>query len=134
MEYLHMQQPISGLCNNITLSGVPVVLTAIDSKGAITDIGTATKNPYYETFSFTRTPPTADTYTILASYAGSASYGASTATTAVNIGAAAATQTPQPTQAPATDYMPTLTSILATVVVAIIVSVIALAVVLRKHA
>ena len=35
MEYLHLQQPIGGLWNNVTIIGVPVSLTAIDSNGTV---------------------------------------------------------------------------------------------------
>jgi len=34
MEYLHMQLPIDGIWQNVTMTGVPVTLTAIGSDGA----------------------------------------------------------------------------------------------------
>jgi hypothetical protein len=133
MEYVYEQKPIDGIWHNETISGVPVALTAIDENGNVIDIGSATTNGYYGTFSFAWTPPHEGVYTVMASFAGDDSYGSSSAACAVNVGPAA---TVPPTVEPPvqTDYMPTLTGILAGVVVAIIVSVIALAVVLRKHA
>ena len=35
MEYLHMQHPIDGLDHNLTMTGVPVTLTAIDPNGNV---------------------------------------------------------------------------------------------------
>ena len=46
MEYLHLQQPIGGLWNNVTVIGVPVSLTAIDENGNVINLGTATSNGY----------------------------------------------------------------------------------------
>jgi hypothetical protein len=133
MEYLHLQNPIDGLWHNKTIVGVPVTLTAIDSNGAVTDIGTTTTNGYYGTFGYTWTPPNEGQYTILASFAGDDSYGSSGAATTISV-SPAPTVAPTATVAAAVDYMPTLTGILVAVIVAIVVSVIALAVVLRKHA
>jgi outer membrane protein assembly factor BamB len=134
MDYLYMQEPINGIYGNETLTGVPVTLTAIAADGTVTNIGTTTTNGYGGNFATTWTPTKEGVYTIYASYAGDDSYGSSSAYTSVSIGPAPATPAPTVTQAPATDYTPTLTGILAAVVVAIIVSVIALAVVIRKHA
>lgn len=132
MEYLSMQHPIDGIWHNITMTGVPVSLTAIDSKGTCTEIGTVTTNAYYGTFSFAWTPPNQDTYTIAASFAGDDSYGSSGAGTAVSVGAAPATpQTPQyPTPV---DNTMLLYGILAAVVIAILIGLIAIALVLRKR-
>ena len=132
MENIHMQMSISGLWGNETLTGVPVVLTAIGSDGSVTDIGTTTTNGYYGTFGYAWTPPSEGVYTIMASFAGDDSYGSSTAATAVSVGPAPIIA-PTPTLIAQTDYTPTLMGILAAVVVAIVVSVIALVVVLRKR-
>jgi outer membrane protein assembly factor BamB len=99
MEYLHMQQPIGGVWNNATITGVPVTLTAIDSNGNPITIATVTTNGYYGTFAFTWNPPKEDTYTITASFAGDNSYGSSSAATGLSISKAPATPTPVPTQA-----------------------------------
>jgi hypothetical protein len=133
MEIIHMQMPQAGLWGNETISGVPVILTAIGSDGSVIDIGSTTTNGYYGTFSYAWTPLKEDVYTIMASFAGDDSYGSSSAATGLSVGPAP-TEAPTATTQAQTDYMPTLTGILAGVVVAIIISVIALAVVLRKHA
>ena len=96
MEYLHKQMPIAGLWGNETITGVPVILTAIDSNGNSVNIGTATSNGYYGTFSFTWTPELEGDYQILANFAGDESYGSSGASTAIVVGQAP-TETPSPT-------------------------------------
>jgi outer membrane protein assembly factor BamB len=90
MEYLHMQLPIAGIYNNVTMTGVPVKLCAIGSDGTTIDLGTTTTDAYYGTFSYTWTPDTPGTYTIIASFEGDDSYGSSGASTALVVGAAAA--------------------------------------------
>lgn len=98
MEYLHKQLPIGGLWGNETITGVPVILTAIDPNGNSIDIGTATTNGYYGTFSFAWTPELEGEYQILANFVGDESYGSSGASTAIVIGAGpSATQTPTTT-------------------------------------
>ncbi len=96
MEYLHLQAPIDGTFHNETVTGVPVTLTAINSDGSVTDIGTVTTNGYYGTFTYAWTPPATGLYTIIASFAGSNSYGASQAGTGLSIGTAQASSTPTP--------------------------------------
>jgi hypothetical protein len=126
MDYLHMQLPIAGIFNNVTMTGVPVYLSALDSNGNWEDIGTVTSNAYYGTFSCAWTPPIEGNYTIVASFAGTASYGSSGASTAITVGPP---PTPYPTPIPPetpTDYMPMMYAILACVVIAIIISLIAL--------
>jgi outer membrane protein assembly factor BamB len=132
MEYLHMQLPINGLYHNITMTGVPVVLTALDSSNNPISIGTVTTNPYYGTFSFAWTPPKVDTYTITASFVGDDSYGSSSAATAVSFGQAPTVPIQPQTQTP--DYTMLLYGILVAVVIAIIIGLVAIALVLRKRA
>ena len=130
MDYLHMQLPIDGIFHNVTMTGVPVHLTALDSNGNWQDIGTVTSNAYYGTFSCAWTPIIEGNYTIVASFAGSASYGSSGASTAITVGPP---PTPYPTPIPPekpVDYMPMMYAILACVIVAIILSLVAL---LRKR-
>jgi hypothetical protein len=57
MDYLYFQRPIDGIYHNLTITGVPVKLTAIGSGGTATDIGTVTANGYYGTFGTEWTPP-----------------------------------------------------------------------------
>ena len=121
MEYLHLQNPIGGIWNNETLTGVPVTLTAIDSNGNPTTIGTVTTNAYYGTFAYTWTPPTAGDYKIIASYAGDDSYGSSSAGTDLTIGAAASIA---PTTALTTINFDTINNSLTTTVIAGVIAII----------
>ena len=119
MEYLHMQMPIDGLWHNETMTGVPVVLTAIDQNENVIDIGTATTSAYYGTFEMAWTPPAEGTYRIIASFAGDASYGSSAASTAVSVGPAV-----EPVEIPEQPTPPdyTLTIIVAAIAVIIAVA------------
>jgi hypothetical protein len=122
MEYLYMQHPIDGLFHNETITGVCVILTAIGSDGSVTNIGSTYTNGYYGTFGMSWTPPKEDTYTIMASFAGSDSYGSSAAATAVSVGPAPAapTATPTPPEA-APDNTPLVYATLAIIVAIVIV-------------
>jgi hypothetical protein len=86
MEYLNMQIPIDGLDHDTQMTGVQVLLTAIDPTGNYVDIGTATTSAYYGTYELAWTPPQEGTYKIIASFAGDDSYGSSSAATAVTVG------------------------------------------------
>jgi hypothetical protein len=132
MEYLHMQHPVDGLDHNVTMTGVPVTLTAIDSTGSCINVGTATTNAYYGTFEMAWTPTAEGTYQIIASFAGDDSYGSSAAATAISVGPAPTTpETPEiPTPV---DNTMLLYGILAAVVIAIILAIVAILVVLRKR-
>ena len=129
MEYLHMQHPIDGVGHNIQMTGVPVVLTAIDSNGNGVDIGTATTSAYYGTFEMAWTPPAEGTYKIIASFAGDDSYGSSGASTAVSVGPAAAEIT-IPEQVIPPDY--TMALIGGFVAVIIAVAIVGILVVRKK--
>jgi hypothetical protein len=125
MEYLYMQHPIDGLYHNETITGVPVVLTAIGSDGSVIDIGTTTTNGYYGTFGIPWTPTKEDTYTIMASFAGDDSYGSSSAATMVTVGPAPAT--PETPEIPVpVDNTNLLYVILAVGIVAIVLSLVAI--------
>jgi hypothetical protein len=133
MEYLYMQHPIDGIWHNETITGVPVILTAIGSDGTVTDIGTTTTNGYYGTFSYAWTPPKEDTYTIMATFAGSDSYGSSTAAAGLVVSPApAVSPTPTPPEAPP-DNTGLLYGIMAAVIIAIIVGIVAILLALRKR-
>ena len=133
MEYLHMQIPIGGIWGNATMTGVPVTLTAMDTDGNAIDIGTATTEAYYGTFSFAWTPDNPGTYTIIASFGGDDSYGSSGASTAIVVGSGAETTAPTSTSntEPTNDTMMTITIGMG---IAIIVAIaIATVLILRKH-
>jgi hypothetical protein len=132
MEYLHLQMPINGIHNNETITGVPVTLYAIASDGSYVDIGTATSNGYYGSFGFAWTPPNEDTYEIVASFDGDASYASSGDATTLVVGAAAEPYpTPIASEEPV-DNSGLLYGILAAVIVAIIIGLAALLFTLRK--
>jgi outer membrane protein assembly factor BamB len=131
MEYLHMQFPIDGTWRNITMTGVPLTLTAIDSAGNVISIGTVTTNAYYGTFSYAWTPPKEGTYQITASFTSDDSYGSSSAATAVAVGPA-----PTNTQPSVTTQVVDTTPILYAVIgvgIAIIIAVALAVLTLRKR-
>jgi hypothetical protein len=126
--------PIDGIWHNETITGVPVMLTAIDPNGNAVDIGTATTNGYYGTFAKEWTPDIEGTYQIIASFIGDDSYGSSGAATAISVGA---TQTAAPTPTTTANQQVDNTSIMYAIAAAAIAIIIAVAIVgiliLRKH-
>jgi hypothetical protein len=132
MEYLYMQHPIDGIWHNESITGVPVTLTAIDSDYNAIDIGTTTTNGYGGNFGVAWTPTKEGTYTIYASFAGDDSYGSSDAYTTVTVGPAPVPIEIPPTTQPVDNTM-LLYGILAAVIIAVIASLAALAIVLRKR-
>jgi hypothetical protein len=100
-----------------------VSLTAIDANGAVTDLGTVTTNGYYGTFSKAWTPTAQGTYTIVASFGADASYGSSSAATAVTIGPAPQAPAQQPQQS-IPDYTNVLYAIVAAGIIAILIGVV----------
>jgi hypothetical protein len=119
MEYLHMQQPIGGIWGNETITGVPVTLIALDANGNYQNIGTATTNGYYGTFSISWTPPIEGDYTIMASFAGDESYGSSGAATAITVGPAPTTAPTQEPQQMPPDSIPYIIGIGIAIIIAI---------------
>jgi PQQ-like domain len=129
MEYLHMQYPIDGIEHKVTMTGVPVTLTAIDQNGNPTNIGTATTSAYYGTFEMAWTPPAEGTYRVIAAFAGDDSYGSSGAATAITVGPAPA-QISIPEQPTPPDY--TMTIIGAAIAVIIAVAIVGLVLYRKK--
>jgi hypothetical protein len=125
MQYVHFQYPIDGLYHNETITGVPVVLSAIASDGSAVDIGTVTTDGYYGTFSKAWTPPNEGTYNIIASFMGDDSYGSSSASTAISVGPAPLTPDTNPTQETTTpDYtMAIIGSAIAVIIAVAIVGI-----------
>ncbi|HUK84968.1 MAG TPA: hypothetical protein VLU95_03815, partial [Candidatus Acidoferrum sp.] len=93
MESVYMQQPIP---HNAT--GVPVVLSVIDSNGNYRIIGTTTSDGT-GAYGYTWTPDIPGDYTVIATFTGTASYYGSTAQT--HFHASAIPATPAPTATPA---------------------------------
>ncbi len=134
MEYLHMQIPIDGMYHNVTMTGIPVTLTAIDSSGKVINIGTVTSSAYYGTFEMAWTPPTEGTYKIVASFAGDDSYGSSGAATAIAVNPAA-TSAPSQTasQSVTPDYTMTIVAGVIAIIIVVILSVATAILILRKR-
>jgi hypothetical protein len=132
MEYLHMQRPIDGLDHNIQMTGVPVTLTAIDSTGAVIDIGTVTTSAYYGTFSKTWVPPAEGDYKIIASFAADDSYGSSGASTAISVGPAPQ-QINIPEQITPIDYTMTIIGGVIAVIIAVVIAAVAIILIGRKR-
>jgi hypothetical protein len=103
MEYLHLQQP-----KPTDATGVSVKLTAIDSSGQNSTIGTVTSD-INGIYAISWTPPAQGTYKVVAEFLGTNSYYSSSAETVVGVGAStAAAASPQPseTSSPATSSSP----------------------------
>jgi len=132
MNYVYMGRPIDGILHNETITGVPVTLTAIGSDGSVYDIGTTTTNGYYGTFAMAWTAPKEGTYTITANFVGTGDYGSSSAGTSVTIGPAPAETPPVEIPTPV-DYSTMLYGIMAAVVIAIVLALVAILLLFRKH-
>jgi hypothetical protein len=131
MDYLHMQLPLGGIWNNVTITGVPVYVYAVDPNNNYKDIGIATTNGYYGTFSIPFTPEVEGTYTIMASFGGDASYSSSGSSTAILVGSA---PTPYPTQQPINipDNTSLIYGLLVAVIIAIVIGLVILLLVRKK--
>jgi hypothetical protein len=133
MEYLHLQYPIDGLKHNVKMTGVQVALTAIDSNGQATAIGTTTTNAYYGTFSYEWTPPKEDKYTIIATFPGDDSYGSSGASTAISVGPAPSTPDTGQQDIVVPDYTMTIVYGVIAIIIAVVISVAIAVMILRKR-
>jgi len=149
MEYLHMQKIMP-----TDVKGVQVMLTAVGPNSEAITIGTA-ETDIAGSYGLRWTPPTEGAYQIMATFAGTNSYGSSYATTYVAVDSApspAPTSTMAPTEAPTPTSTPTAaptaspsaivgpstgisteTLLIAGAAVVIIIAVIAAALVLRKR-
>ena len=98
MEYLHLQNSMPS-----NAKGVEVSLDVIDSNGNFRNIGTTTSD-MTGTFGYMWTPDIPGQYTVIATFAGSESYGSSYAQTYMGVvEAPIPTPSPDPTPAPMTD-------------------------------
>ena len=124
-----MQHPVNGLYGDVTITGVPVALCAIDSDGNYIDIGTATTEGYYGTFGLAWIPTEEGTYKIVASFEGDESYGSSGAATYVTVGPAPTSggdiePEPEPEPEP-TPLISTEIAIAIAVIAAVVIGVVA---------
>jgi hypothetical protein len=120
MEYLHIQHPIDGIYHNLTITGIPVSLDAIDPNGNPIHIGDVTTEGYSGTFGFVWQPETAGKYQITATFKGDDSYGSSFATTYATVSAPASTPTPTTNTNPVDVTTPVATYVTAGVIAIII--------------
>ena len=151
MEYLHMQKP-----KPTNATGVKITLQAVDQNGVVSEIGSVTSD-IYGNYGLAWTPSTAGTYQVIANFAGTESYGSSSASTYIVVGNAplpevspsvTPSQTVTPTQAPTTEPTPILTptpvaqpqsgipteTLLISAAVAVVICVVAaVAIILRKR-
>jgi hypothetical protein len=126
MEYVYMQQ---NKPTNVT--GVPVTISVVDANGNYRAIGTATSDASGD-YALKWTPDVTGMYHVVATFAGSKAYYGSSADTAFAVDAAAATQAPPATQAPsAADqyFIPAIAGLF----IAVVVSILLTALVLKKH-
>ena len=137
MMYLHMQRPIDGIWHNETITGVPVMLSAIGEDGSYVDLGTVTTDGYYGTFGLTWTPESEGMFKIIASFAGDDSYGSSDAATYVTVGPAPAAggdiePEPEPEPEP-TPLISTELAIAIAVIAAIVIGIVAFVLLRRRE-
>jgi hypothetical protein len=100
MEYLHMQA-----VRPTNITGVPVTINVVDANGNYRQIGSVTSDSE-GFFSYQWTPDISGMYTVIASFAGSESYGSSRSETAffATTPPPTLTPTPQPVQSTADLY------------------------------
>jgi hypothetical protein len=120
MDYLHLQMPINGYYHNITVTGVPVTLLAIDSNGTTFNIGT-TASDMSGTFQMAWTPPGVGVYKVTATFAGSDSYGSSWAETGLSVGPAPEPVTIPPAAQPV-DYTLTIVGMGIAIIIAVAIA------------
>jgi hypothetical protein len=134
MDHLNMQMPIDGIYHNITITGVPVSIDAVDPNGNPVHIGDATSD-VRGTFHYIWTPTLEGDYQIVATFAGSNAYGSSSASTYVTV-ANMPTATAAPTASPIAN-LATTTDIMIYIIVVGIAIIIAIAIatllILRKR-
>ncbi|UCC58926.1 MAG: PQQ-like beta-propeller repeat protein [Candidatus Bathyarchaeum sp.] len=129
MNYLHMQRPIDGHYHNETITGVPVMLTAVSEDGSYIDIGTTTTDGYYGTFSHAWTPPDEGTYKIIANFIGDDSYGSSGAATGVTVGPAPEEVDLTPVEGSVSNVEDSISALTTYVIVVLVLVIIALVIV-----
>ena len=126
MEYLFMQQ-----AKPTNATGVPVSLAAFDPNGNYIPIGDVTSD-INGNYGIPFTPDVPGTYQILATFAGSKSYGGSDATTYLSIGEGP-TITPGPTETPPSTADMYIVPATIGIIVAIAIATIVIVLALRKR-
>jgi hypothetical protein len=119
MDYLYMQH-----AKPTDVKGVQVKLTATDSNGQSTEIGSVTSDSNGN-FGYTWTPNNEGTYKIVASFAGTNAYGSSDASTYLTVSPS--------TSAGAASSGTDFTVLIAVAIITLIVAIIAVLLLLRKR-
>jgi outer membrane protein assembly factor BamB len=127
MEAVYEQQQMP---TNVT--GVPVTLSVLDSNGNYRDIGTTTSS-IYGTYSLIWTPDIPGNYTVIANFAGSQSYYASSASTAFYASETAATVSPAPTALASVADQYILPGIIGIIITIVIVGIFLALLLLRRR-
>jgi hypothetical protein len=123
MEYLYEQQAIPG-----NATGVEVSLDTLDPNGNFVHITTATSD-MSGTYSYLWTPEVPGKYTVIATFAGTKSYGSSYAETAVGVQEAPPATTPPEYPQPIDN---TMTIVYATIAIIIAIAIAVVLLMLRK--
>ena len=127
MEYIYHERPVPA-----DAKGVEVVLDTIDPNGNFYEIGKATSD-LYGSYGYAFKPQVPGTYQIIATFAGSNSYGSSKAATYINVAEAAATPAALPVQQTSVADMYFVPAIAGLFVLVIAVVVLLVLLVLRKR-
>jgi uncharacterized membrane protein YkgB len=113
MEYLYMNQ-----AKPTNTTGVPVSIDAIDPNSNFVHVGDTTSD-MYGNYGLSYTPEVPGTYQIIATFAGSKAYGASSSSTYLTVGTEP-TSTPAPTAQPQSIadmyFVPAIVGIIVTIV------------------
>jgi len=125
MGYVYQQKPLP---TNFT--GVDVMVNVVDANGNYRSIGTVTTDVYGQ-YSLTWTPDITGDYSVIATFAGTNGYWASSAKTSFTVDEAAATPTPVPTAAPSMADLYFLPAIIG-IIIAIVVGIAVLALLVTK--
>ncbi len=99
MEYLYMQQPMP-----TDAKGVEVVISVLDPNSNTYEVGRTTSDAN-GMFKLTFTPEVPGTYSVIAKFEGSKSYGSSFSETAISVDEAPPQPTQQPVVSPPPDQM-----------------------------
>ena len=104
---------MDGIYHNLTITGVPISLDAVDPNGNSVHIGDVTTDGYSGTFGFVWQPEIAGKYQITATFKGDDSYGSSFATTYASITEPEQTAAPTATSNPVDVTAPFVTYVIA---------------------
>ena len=123
MEYVYMQKP-----RPLDATGVPIILSVLDSNNNYREIGTTTSNSD-GFFTYSWMPDIEGQYTVYASFAGSESYWPSHAVSSFTVDPAAAT--PAPTAAPITSmadayFIPAVAGIIVAIAIGFAITILML--------